>query len=116
MSKIDFTNPVVLRNYIQSQIAEGKGEKIVKEKVTVIKTFLGEFVCPDELVAEIPDKKIEPIVEEVIEETEEVGETEEEVVDELFDLKLKFLEKFNKDVPVNKKNNKEWIISQLNKQ
>lgn len=122
MSKIDLTNLKVLKNYIKSQLQEGKCEVYTKEKVKIAKTELGEFVIDDvetidtvekttnnQLVEKTTEESVEQSVEES---TEESTETTKE--NDLDDLRKKFFDKFKTEVPVNKKNNIEWIINKIN--
>jgi hypothetical protein len=50
MSGIDLSNAQVLKNYVTSQILEGKGQIYIKEKVKVFRTDSGmEYVMPEDL-------------------------------------------------------------------
>jgi hypothetical protein len=54
MSSIDLTNEQVRRNFLRSQMKEGKGEFVVREKVVVFQGNDGsEYVAPESLVSEL---------------------------------------------------------------
>lgn len=58
MSGINLQDPQVLKNYIKSQILEGKGEYVVKENVLVFKGNDGnQFIVPDDLKSEMDVKE-----------------------------------------------------------
>jgi len=72
-------------------------------------------VEPEKLVVEdTPQEEEEVVEEETPAEEEEVAEGEaEETTDTLDELRAKYQEQEGKEVPVNKKNDAEWISSKL---
>ena len=54
MSSIDLSNPKVLRNYLLTQMQEGKGKLLYREKVLIFKDNAGnEVVAPAEFVQDL---------------------------------------------------------------
>jgi len=69
-------------------------------------------VCHCSTVSKEPKEKVQ---KEVVEEVQEVQEVETESKEPtLEDARELYKAEFEKEVPVNKKNDKEWILSKLN--
>lgn len=74
MSTPDYSNPQVLKNFLLSQMKEGKGEFLEKKDVLVFRDEVGnEYVAPDEVREYLDAQKAEELQaqESVAEEPQE---------------------------------------------
>lgn len=83
MSDINYSDPQVLKNWIKSQMKEGKGEFYVKPEVHIFKINDIEFIVPEDMVQKLAlegEAETEEAVAEVEVETSEEVETPQEPV------------------------------------